>query len=72
MPPPMQAYYADHFVLPLPAGHSFPMGKHERPRKCRVAACPGIALAAALPVSDGELALAHASTPSNHPPLLSA
>jgi acetoin utilization deacetylase AcuC-like enzyme len=55
----MQAYYADHFVMPLPAGHSFPMGKYERLRSRLVAECPGITLAEALPASDGELALAH-------------
>jgi acetoin utilization deacetylase AcuC-like enzyme len=55
----MQAYYADHFVLPLPASHSFPMGKYERLRNRLLAECPGITLAEALPASDGELALAH-------------
>ena len=55
----MQAFYADHFVLPLPAGHSFPMGKYERLRNRVVAECPAIQLAEALPASDGELALAH-------------
>ena len=24
----MQAFYADHFVLPLPEGHRFPMAKY--------------------------------------------
>jgi acetoin utilization deacetylase AcuC-like enzyme len=28
----MPLYYADHFVLPLPAGHRFPMGKYGRLR----------------------------------------
>jgi acetoin utilization deacetylase AcuC-like enzyme len=55
----MQAFYADHFVLPLPAGHSFPMGKYEKLRERVVAECPGIRLGPALPASDGELALAH-------------
>ena len=55
----MQAFYADHFVLPLPAGHSFPMGKYERLRNRLLAECPEIRLAEALPASDGELALAH-------------
>jgi acetoin utilization deacetylase AcuC-like enzyme len=56
----MQAFYADHFVLPLPEGHTFPMGKYEKLRARVVAECPGIRLAQALPASDGELALAHA------------
>jgi acetoin utilization deacetylase AcuC-like enzyme len=55
----MQAFYADHFVLPLPEGHSFPMGKYEKLRSRVVAECPGVRLAPALPASDGELALAH-------------
>lgn len=55
----MQAFYADHFVLPLPEGHSFPMGKYEQLRARVVAECPGIRLGPALPASDGELALAH-------------
>ncbi|MES2957985.1 MAG: histone deacetylase [Pseudomonadota bacterium] len=55
----MQAFYADHFVLPLPPGHRFPMGKYERLRARVVGECPGIRLAEALPASDGELALAH-------------
>ena len=55
----MQAFYADHFVLPLPAGHTFPMGKYERLRNRLRSECPAISLAEALPASDGELALAH-------------
>ncbi len=55
----MQAFYADQFVLPLPEGHSFPMGKYEKLRSRVVAECPGVRLAPALPASDGELALVH-------------
>ena len=55
----MQAFYADHFVLPLPVGHSFPMAKYERLCDRVRQECPGIALAQALPASDGELALVH-------------
>jgi len=55
----MQAFYADHFVLPLPAGHSFPMAKYERLRARVLVECPAITLAEARPASDGELALAH-------------
>jgi acetoin utilization deacetylase AcuC-like enzyme len=29
----MKAYYADHFVLPLPEGHRFPMAKYARLRQ---------------------------------------
>jgi hypothetical protein len=28
LPLPMLAFYADHFVLPLPPGHRFPMRKY--------------------------------------------
>ena len=40
----MQAYYADHFVLPLPASHSFPMAKYAllRDRVVRELRDPGI------------------------------
>jgi len=55
----MRAFYTDHFVLPLPEGHRFPMGKYERLRRRVATECPGISLAEALPASDGELALAH-------------
>ncbi len=55
----MQAFYADHFVLPLPDGHRFPMGKYEKLRSRVVAECPGVRMGPALPASDGELALAH-------------
>jgi acetoin utilization deacetylase AcuC-like enzyme len=55
----MQAFYADHFVLPLPAGHTFPMGKYEKLRARVGSECPGIRMGPALPASDGELALAH-------------
>ena len=55
----MQIFYADHFVLPLPPGHRFPMGKYRRLRE-RVAESPErFSAHEALPASDGELALAH-------------
>ena len=55
----MQAFYADHFVLPLPPGHSFPMSKYARLRDSVVAECPGAVLVQAPAASDGELALVH-------------
>ena len=55
----MQAFYADQFVLPLPPGHAFPMGKYERLRHRVQSESPGIRLVEAQPASDGELALAH-------------
>jgi acetoin utilization deacetylase AcuC-like enzyme len=57
---PLRAYYADHFVLPLPPGHRFPMGKYRLLRDRLDAEMAGqIAFDEASPASDGELALAH-------------
>lgn len=56
---PVQAFYADHFILPLPAGHRFPMAKYGRLRERLAAEWPAIRLGQALPASDGELALVH-------------
>jgi acetoin utilization deacetylase AcuC-like enzyme len=58
-PPLMLAFYADHFVLPLPPGHTFPMGKYGQLREALAADPQGIELREAPPASDGELALAH-------------
>jgi acetoin utilization deacetylase AcuC-like enzyme len=55
----MRAYYADHFVLPLPDGHRFPMQKYRLLRDAIVAELPDVRLAQALPASEGELALVH-------------
>lgn len=54
----MRAYSSDHYVLPLPPGHRFPMSKYQLLRQ-RVAAEPGVCMEPAPPASDGELALAH-------------
>ncbi len=58
----MHAYYADHFVLPLPEGHRFPMRKYSRLRDRLAAELPGLRFFEAPAASDGELALVH--TPS--------
>lgn len=55
----MFAYYADHFVLPLPEGHRFPMAKYRMLRDRIAQQLPGVALQVALPASDDDLALAH-------------
>jgi acetoin utilization deacetylase AcuC-like enzyme len=54
----MQVFYATQFVLPLPAGHRFPMAKYALLRDA-LAREPDIRLQLAQPASDGELALAH-------------
>jgi len=58
----VHAYYADHFILPLPAGHRFPMAKYGRLRERLASEWPAIQLGQALPASDGELALVHTPT----------
>ena len=55
----MQAFYADHFVLPLPDGHRFPMSKYQRLRDRVAYELPAVRADVAPPASDGELALAH-------------
>ena len=55
----LQAYYADHFVLPLPAGHRFPMEKYARLRQRVATELPAVSMAEAPSATDGELALAH-------------
>lgn len=55
----VHVFYATEFVLPLPAGHRFPMAKYSRLRERLASECAQILLGQALPASDGELALAH-------------
>ena len=55
----MQVFYATQFVLPLPPGHRFPMGKYQFLRDRIAAELPGIRLMQAEPATDGELALVH-------------
>ena len=58
----MHAYYADHFVLPLPEGHRFPMRKYSRLRDRLTQELPGVLMREAPAASDGELALVHTPT----------
>jgi acetoin utilization deacetylase AcuC-like enzyme len=55
----MQVFYADQFVLPLPPGHRFPMGKYRLLRDRIEAELPEIRLMRTEPATDGELALVH-------------
>jgi acetoin utilization deacetylase AcuC-like enzyme len=55
----VRAFHSDTFVLPLPAGHTFPMPKYRLLREAVVATLPGVRVSEAPPASDGELALAH-------------
>lgn len=54
----MKAYYTDHFVLPLPPGHRFPMAKYAMLR-ARVAASHSATLEVPAPVTDRELQRVH-------------
>jgi len=57
----MKAFYTDHFVLPLPEGHRFPMQKYRLLREA-IATHPQINLVEAPLASDTQLLYAH--TPS--------
>jgi len=54
----MDAFYADHFVLPLPEGHRFPMSKYRLLRD-GVVGSPGLRLCEAPAATDTQLLLAH-------------
>ena len=55
----MQAFYSEHFVLPLPPGHRFPMQKYQMLRYQLHAQLPQIRMLQATEASAGELALVH-------------
>ena len=54
----MKAFYTDHFVLPLPIGHRFPMEKYARLHSL-VATLPDIELLEAPTASDTQILYAH-------------
>ena len=58
-PFPVHAFFTDHFTLPLPAGHRFPMAKYGRLRERVQADLAEVRLTEPAPASDGVLALAH-------------
>lgn len=55
----MKAFYSDRFVLPLPAGHRFPMAKYGRLRERVAAELPDVELHEPRAATDAELLLAH-------------
>ncbi|KJK17830.1 deacetylase [Burkholderiaceae bacterium 16] len=55
----MLAFYADHFVLPLPEGHRFPMRKYSMLRETVEREVAGLTLAEAPRAGDDALLLAH-------------
>uniref|UniRef100_B1XVX0 Histone deacetylase superfamily n=1 Tax=Polynucleobacter necessarius subsp. necessarius (strain STIR1) TaxID=452638 RepID=B1XVX0_POLNS len=54
----MKAFYTDHFVLPLPEGHRFPMEKHSRLRDL-VSSQASIELVEVPPATDTQILYAH-------------
>jgi acetoin utilization deacetylase AcuC-like enzyme len=57
--PVLKAFYSDHFVLPLPDGHRFPMQKYRLVREGVEQAVPAMEFHEAPYTTDGVLALAH-------------
>jgi acetoin utilization deacetylase AcuC-like enzyme len=55
----LKAFYSDHFVLPLPEGHRFPMQKYRLVREGVQGAVPAVEFHEAPFTTDGVLALAH-------------
>jgi acetoin utilization deacetylase AcuC-like enzyme len=55
----VKAFYSDHFVLPLPDGHRFPMAKYRLLRERIERELPGVGLQVPPAATDGVLALAH-------------
>jgi acetoin utilization deacetylase AcuC-like enzyme len=54
----VKAFYTDHFVLPLPEGHRFPMEKYSRLRDL-VSSLFGLELVEAPPATDTQILYAH-------------
>ena len=54
----MKAFYTDHFVLPLPSGHRFPMEKYSRLHDL-VATVPEVELLEAPSATDTQILYAH-------------
>jgi acetoin utilization deacetylase AcuC-like enzyme len=55
----LKAFYSDHFVLPLPDGHRFPMPKYHLLRRRVEVELPEVALEVPAAATDQELTLAH-------------
>jgi len=55
----LKAFYSDHFVLPLPPGHRFPMQKYRLLRERVESMVADLILEEAPAATDGVLALAH-------------
>ena len=55
----LRAFYSDHFVLPLPENHRFPMQKYRKLRERVQDELADVRLAPPPAATDGQLALAH-------------
>jgi acetoin utilization deacetylase AcuC-like enzyme len=55
----VKAFYSDHFVLPLPENHRFPMQKYGKLRQRVQSELPDVVLGEPVAATDGQLALAH-------------
>jgi acetoin utilization deacetylase AcuC-like enzyme len=57
----MKVFYSDHFVLPLPEGHRFPMGKYSmlRARVAGSGICSPDEMREPHAATDEEITLAH-------------
>jgi acetoin utilization deacetylase AcuC-like enzyme len=55
----MRIFYSDHYVLPLPRGHRFPMGKYARLRSRVLESDFGASCLASPAARDDEITLAH-------------
>jgi len=56
----MKVFYSDHLLVPLPAGHRFPMPKYARLHQSVADAhLPGVELTASVPASDEQLLRVH-------------
>jgi acetoin utilization deacetylase AcuC-like enzyme len=55
----LRAFYSDHFVLPLPENHRFPMTKYGKLRERVEQELDGVRLSAPPAATDGQLMLAH-------------
>jgi acetoin utilization deacetylase AcuC-like enzyme len=55
----VHAFHSDHYDLPLPPGHRFPMSKYRLLHDAAHSQLPGVRIRAAPTASEGELALAH-------------
>ena len=64
----MKAFYTDHFVLPLPSGHRFPMEKYRKLRNL-VGELESIELVEAPAATDTQILYAHdpCAQPVRHP-----